>query len=428
MAAGLFEGATGILAEALQHARVSDDTVELLQHPESVLKVSIPVRMDDGSLKTFRGYRVRYNDAKGPTKGGIRYHPDVNVEEVQTLAFWMTVKCAVVDLPYGGGKGGITVDPKQLSMAELERLSRGYINAIADFIGPDVDVPAPDVYTNPLIMGWMMDQYSTIERGLTPAVITGKPIALGGSLGRDTATADGGFFVTQTLRDAVLPGIAAPTAAVQGFGNAGMTMARLLHDAGYKVVAISDSQGGIVKPDGLHVPSVAQVKLESRELRGVYCEGAVCELVEHERISNEELLHLDVDLLVPAALENAITEANVSDVKARMIVELANGPITPGADKALFERGVVVVPDVLANAGGVTVSYFEWVQNRQGFAWTADEVRTRLETRMVTEARRLWDFAQEKSVSLRVAAYAQALERIGDAVDAKGHRETFQPT
>ena len=427
MAAGLFEGATGILAEALQHARVSDDTVELLQHPDSVLKVSIPVRMDDGSLKTFRGYRVRYNDAKGPTKGGIRYHPDVNVEEVQTLAFWMTVKCAVVDLPYGGGKGGITVDPKQLSMAELERLSRGYINAIADFIGPDVDVPAPDVYTNPLIMGWMMDQYSTIERGLTPAVITGKPIALGGSLGRDTATADGGFFVTQTLRDAVLPGIAAPTAAVQGFGNAGMTMARLLHDAGYKVVAISDSQGGIVKPDGLHVPSVAQVKLESRELRGVYCEGAVCELVEHERISNEELLHLDVDLLVPAALENAITEANVSDVKARMIVELANGPISPGADKALRAR-------------------------RRGRPRRAGQRRRRhrLLLRVGPEPPGLrldrrrgphppgdphghrgpppLGLRAGESVSLRVAAYAQALERIGDAVDAKGHRETFQPT
>ena len=425
--ADLFESATGIIDEALKHATVSEDTVERLRHPRSALAVSIPVRMDDGSLKTFQGFRVRYNDVRGPAKGGIRFHPQVSLDEVQTLAFWMTIKCAVVDLPYGGGKGGVIVNPKELSMAELERLSRGYIDGIHDAIGPDIDIPAPDVYTNAMIMGWMMDQYSIIERGRTPAVITGKPLSLGGSLGRDTATAQGGFFVTRTLAPKVLDADP-PTAAVQGFGNAGMIMAELLHAAGYLVVAVSDSQGAIYKADGLHIPSVAKIKRESRALKGVYCEGSVCNVVEHDQITNDELLALDVDLLVPAALENAITEDNVDDVKAKMIVELANGPITPEADHKLHERGIVVVPDVLANAGGVTVSYFEWVQNRQGYAWTAEEVHDRLETRMVTEAERLWGFAEEKGVSLRVAAYAQALERIGEAVDATGHKETFTPS
>jgi glutamate dehydrogenase (NADP+) len=423
--ADLFTGATGIIDEALKHAEVSEDTVERLKHPRSALSVSIPVRMDDGSMKTYEGYRVRYNDVRGPAKGGIRYHPDVDMDEVRTLAFWMTIKCAVVDLPYGGGKGGVTVNPKALSLAELERLSRGYIDAIADAIGPDVDVPAPDVYTNAMIMGWMMDQYSIIKRHRTPDVITGKPLSLGGSLGRDTATADGGFFVTDTLVDKIVSGPGPRTAAVQGFGNAGMTMAELLHEAGWKVVAVSDSQGAIHAADGLHIPSVAKTKRESRALKGVYCEGTVCEVVEHDVISNDELLALDVDLLVPAALENAITEDNVGDVRARMIVELANGPITPTADKFLYDQGVVVVPDVLANAGGVTVSYFEWVQNRQGWQWTADEVRDRLRARMVTEADRLWDVAQTKGISLRVAAYAQALERIGSAVDATGHKDDF---
>jgi glutamate dehydrogenase (NADP+) len=425
--ADLFSGATGIIDEALEHAEVSEDTVERLRHPRSSLAVSIPVRMDDGSLRTFEGFRVRYNDVRGPAKGGIRYHQDVSLEEVKTLAFWMTIKCAVVDLPYGGGKGGVAVDPKALSLAELERLSRGFIDGIADAIGPDIDIPAPDVYTNSMIMGWMMDQYSIINRHRTPAVITGKPLSLGGSLGRDTATADGGYFVTETLVDKVLDADGEPrTAAIQGFGNAGMAMAELLHEGGWKVVAVSDSQGAIYAKDGLHIPSVAKIKRESRDLKGVYCEGSVCEAVDHDVITNDELLALDVDLLVPAALENAITEDNAGDVQARMIVELANGPITPEADKTLHEKGIVIVPDVLANAGGVTVSYFEWVQNRQGYKWTADEVRDRLRERMVTEADRLWDVAEDKGISLRVAAYAQALERIGSAVDATGHKENFQ--
>ncbi|MGH3671558.1 MAG: Glu/Leu/Phe/Val family dehydrogenase, partial [Pseudonocardiaceae bacterium] len=266
------------LGDALHYAQVSDDTLERLRFPKSTLKVSIPVRMDDGALRTFRGYRVRYDDSRGPTKGGIRYHPNVNVDEVSTLAFWMTIKCAVLDLPYGGAKGGITVDPKQLSKFELERLSRGYIDAVADFIGPDVDIPAPDVYTNALIMGWMMDEYSIIRRCHAPAVITGKPLPMGGSKGRATATADGGFDVVEALRGKLLP-TDRPTVAVQGFGNAGATMALLLHEAGYRVVAVSDSQGAIFSGDGLDIPSVKKIKEDSRQLPGVYCEGSVSDLL-----------------------------------------------------------------------------------------------------------------------------------------------------
>jgi glutamate dehydrogenase (NADP+) len=424
MTTSLLGDATVHLEQALAHAKVSEDTVERLEHPKSALKVSIPVRMDDGSLRTFRGYRVRYDDSRGPTKGGIRYHPDVTADEVQTLAFWMTCKCAVVDLPYGGGKGGITVDPKALSQMELERLSRGYIDAIADFIGPDVDVPAPDVYTNQMIMGWMMDQYAIITRKITPGVITGKPLSMGGSLGRASATADGGFDVLQALRPHLLSGDA-PTVAIQGFGNAGATVAQLLFDAGYKVVAVGDSQGAVHAPAGLHIPSVRKIKDESRQLQAVYCEGTVCDLVEHDRITNAELLELDVDVLVPAALENAITAENVDDVKAKVILELANGPVDSKADTVLADRGVTIIPDILANAGGVTVSYFEWVQNRSGHYWTAEEVRSRLRSRMVAETEKLWALRDELGVSLRIAGYVQALRRIGEAVDARGHADHF---
>ena len=417
MSDDLLKDANVHLQAALEHADVSEDTLELLTHPKSTLKVSIPVRMDDGSLETFRGYRVRYDDSRGPTKGGIRYHPQVNIDEVQTLAFWMTCKCAVVGLPFGGGKGGITVDVKALSMTELERLSRGYIDAIADFIGPDVDIPAPDVYTNAQIMGWMMDQYSIIKRELTPAVITGKPIAMGGSLGRDTATADGGFDVLESLREELLPGTAHPTAAVHGFGNAGATIAQLLFDAGYRVVAVSDSRGGIYAKDGLDIPAVRAHKADG---------GSVRDMNGREVIETDAVLELDVDVLVPAALENAITANNVEGVKAKVILELANGPITSEADLALFDRGATVIPDILANAGGVTVSYFEWVQNRNGWYWTRDKVRGELRDRMVAETRSVWDFSRKRDISLRVAGYAHALERIGDAVDAKGHKDLYQ--
>jgi len=421
----LFEGASGRLDAAVRHAEVSEDTLERLRLPKSVLKVSIPVRMDDGTLRTFPGYRVRYDDSRGPTKGGIRFHPGVNVDEVQTLAFWMTFKCAAVDLPFGGGKGGVTVNPKELSQLELERLSRGYVNQIADFIGPDVDVPAPDVYTNAMVMGWMMDQYGIIHRKIEPAVITGKPLSMGGSAGRTSATADGAFDVIVTLREALELG-AQPTVAVQGFGNAGATLAELLHRAGFRVVAVSDSQGAIHRAEGLDAPSVRRVKEETGELRAVSGDGSEPEEVDHEKISGEELLALDVDLLIPAALENAITEENADAVQARAIVEVGNGPVSPEADAILAERGVSVVPDILANAGGVTVSYFEWVQNRSGLYWTLEEVRQRLRARMTSEAERIGALGAEKEIDLRTAAYAHALSRISDAVDAKGSAETFR--
>ena len=347
------------------------------------------------------------------------------MDEVQSLAFWMTFKCAVLNLPFGGAKGGITLNPKALSRMELERLSRGYINAIADFIGPDIDIPAPDVYTNPMIMGWMMDQYSIIQRKITPAVVTGKPISMGGSLGRDTATAMGAFFVIERIMSKLDRNPQETTVAVQGFGNAGSVIADLLSKAGYKVVAVSDSQGAIYAKQGLDIPSIRQYKLSSKGIKAVYCQDTVCNIVEHESLTNEELLALDVDILVPAALENQITEANVHNIKAKYIFEVANGPISSTADEILAEKQVLVVPDILTNAGGVTVSYFEWVQNRSGLYWTIDEVNQKLHQKMVEETEHIWKIAQDLSISMRTAAYIHALNRLGEAINSKGTRDYY---
>ncbi|MBU6229876.1 MAG: Glu/Leu/Phe/Val dehydrogenase [Cyanobacteria bacterium REEB459] len=414
------------LTAALQYVKISADAAERLKAPKASLIVAIPVRMDDGSLRIFQGYRVRYDDTRGPTKGGIRFHPDVNLDQVQSLAFWMTFKCAALNLPLGGAKGGITVNPKELSRLELERLSRGYIDAIADFIGADVDIPAPDMYTNAMIMGWMVDQYSIIARRLSPAVITGKPLSLGGSQGRETATARGAFYVLEAMmaRSGRLP--QHTTVALQGFGNAGSMLARLLFEAGYRVVAVSDSQGGIFLPQGLDIPSIQAFKASSRSLKAVYCEGSVCHLSQaHALISNAELLSLEVDILIPAALENQITADNASQIKARHIFEVANGPITAAADAILDARGIQVFPDILVNAGGVTVSYFEWIQNRNGLYWSIEDVHRRLKTMMVTEADQIWQRAETLKISLRTAAYVHALERLGQALDAKGTREYY---
>ncbi|MGB3401925.1 MAG: Glu/Leu/Phe/Val dehydrogenase [Microcoleaceae cyanobacterium] len=421
----LFEDASRRLEKALKYVNLSEDTIERLKFPKSSLMVSIPVRMDDGSLKMFPGYRVQYDNTRGPTKGGVRYHENVSLDEVTSLAFWMTFKCAVLNLPFGGAKGGITVNPKALSRLELERLTRGYIEAIADFIGPDVDIPAPDVYTNQMIMGWMMDQYSMIRRQLTPGVVTGKPITLGGSLGRDTATATGAFFVLENLMPKFNQVPSQTTVAVQGFGNAGGMVAELLGKAGYKVVAVSDSQGGIYSKNGLDIPSVRQFKQANQSVKAVYCEGSVCNIVEHDVLTNEELLTLDVDILIPAALENQITHENAKDIKAKYIFEVANGPITSAADQILEERGVYVFPDILVNAGGVTVSYFEWVQNRSGLYWTLEEVNQRLKQKMIEETQQIWQLSQEFSVSMRTAAYIHGLNRLGEAINAKGTRDYY---
>jgi len=426
MGGALLSDAERRLEQALKYTTISEDAIESLKYPQASLSVSIPVRMDNGTLKVFQGYRVRYDDTRGPGKGGVRYHPEVTLDEVQSLAFWMTFKCAALSLPFGGAKGGITVNPKALSRMELERLSRGYIDAIADFIGPDVDILAPDVYTNAMIMGWMMDQYSIIRRQISPAVVTGKPITMGGSLGRETATALGAFYVMEAMLPKFDRQPSNTTVAIQGFGNAGAILAELLFRAGYKVVAVSDSQGGIYSKAGLDILSVRQVKESTRKLQAVYCEGSVCQLMaEHEVLTNADLLALDVDVLVPAALENQITAANARDVKARWIFEVANGPIASEADLILEQQGVKVFPDILVNAGGVTVSYFEWVQNRSGLYWPLEEVNQNLQRKMVEEAERIWHLANELAIPLRTAAYVHALTRLGDAISAKGTRDYY---
>jgi glutamate dehydrogenase (NADP+) len=425
MSKSLFTDASSRLERALKYVSISDDAIERLKYPKASLSVSIPVRMDNGTLRIFQGYRVRYDDTRGPGKGGVRYHPNVSIDEVQSLAFWMTFKCALLDLPFGGAKGGITLNPKELSKAELERLSRGYIEGIADFIGPDVDILAPDVYTNEMIMGWMMDQYSIIQRKISPAVVTGKPLTMGGSRGRDTATGTGAFHVIHSLLPKLDKKPANTTVAVQGFGNAGAVVADLLAKAGYQVVAVSDSQGGIYREKGLDIASIRQYKQEHRGITAIYCQDTVCNIMEHQAISNEELLALDVDVLIPAALENQITAENADRVRAKYIFEVANGPTTSEADRILEAKGILVFPDILVNAGGVTVSYFEWVQNRSGLYWRLTEINERLKERMVTEAEKVWSFAQEFDISLRTAAYAHAIERLGEALDAKGTRDYY---
>ena len=421
----IFEDAIGRLDRAFQYAQIDGEAVLKLKHPKSVLQVSIPVRMDDGSLRVFNGYRVRHDDTRGPGKGGIRFHPHVDLDEVKALAFWMTCKCAVVGIPFGGAKGGVTVNPKELSRLELERLSRGFIEQIADFIGPETDVPAPDVYTNAMIMGWMMDEYSKIRRQHTPAVITGKPIQLGGSLGRDDATGRGAYYCIKELEQRRGWQPSEIRVAVQGFGNAGQHVARLLDADGYRIVAVSDSRGSIYSPEGFDVPSLIYMKNSSRQLKAVYCDGSVCESVEADPISNDELLELDVDLLIPAALENQITADNADRIKAPVIVEVANGPTTSEADEVLNSKGTLVVPDILANAGGVTVSYFEWVQNKAGYYWPVDEVHSKLHAIISREFGNVYELMSEHHIDMRTAAYALALQRIGDAIGAQGTMRYF---
>jgi glutamate dehydrogenase (NADP+) len=422
----VFTDALRRLDEVAELIEVDPEVLERLRHPKSVMQVSIPIRLDDGGLTVFEGYRVRYDDTRGPTKGGIRFHPDVDVAEVKALAFWMTIKCAVVGIPYGGGKGGVIVNPKELSRLELERVSRGFVQALHDVIGPETDIPAPDVYTNAMVMGWMADEYSRIARRRVPGAFTGKPIELGGSLGRDDATGRGAYYCIKELERIEGWTPSEVTVAVQGFGNAGQHVAALLHADGYRIVAVSDSQGGIHRPEGFDVPSLAQNKNDTRALRAVYCEGTVCNLVEAENITNEQLLELDVDILIPAALEGVITEENADRIQARTIVEVANGPLTSDGDVILRDKGVTIVPDILANAGGVTVSYFEWVQNRNGLSWTIEEVHERLEVMMQREFGAVHQLAVSLGVDLRRAAYAHALSRLGSAIASQGTQAWFR--
>lgn len=413
------------LDKAFAYADIDAEAIEKLRHPKAILQVSLPIRMDDGSLSIFTGFRVHHDNSRGPTKGGIRFHPGVTLDEVKALAFWMTIKCAIVGIPYGGGKGGVIVDPKLLSRMELERLSRSYINAIADFVGPDKDIPAPDVYTNAMIMGWMMDEYSKIVRQYTPAVITGKPIALGGSQGRDEATGRGAYYCIKQLEKKKNWQPKNIRVAVQGFGNAGQHIASLLHEDGYKIVAVSDSKGGIYSQNGFDVPSLVHIKNSTKKIQAVYCQGSVCETVDATHISNEELLELDVDLLVPAALENQIHSSNAAKIKASVILEVANGPTTLEAEAILSKNGKLVIPDVLANAGGVTVSYFEWVQNKSGFYWPLEEVNTRLKEVMSREFENVYQLMEANQTDMRTAAYIHALNRQAEAVVAQGTQRYF---
>ena len=415
-----FDNAMQQLDKAAALINLDPNIHRVLQRPDRFVEVSIPVKMDDGSVKVFTGFRSQYNNALGVYKGGIRYHPDVSKDEVKALSFWMAIKCAVVNIPMGGGKGGVIVHPKDLSEGELERLSRGYMKKVWPILGSDKDVPAPDVYTNATIMNWMRDEFEKIIGRPDPGVITGKSVAQGGSEGRVTATAQGGVYCVRELVKKLDWQPSETTVAVQGFGNVGAYTAKILHRLGYKIVAVSDSQGGIYRPQGLDPDSIDKVKQESRQLKAVYCEGSVCEMVEHEKISNRQLLELPVDLLIPAALESQITSENAADIKAKAIVELANGPTTPEADEILKDRGIIVVPDVLANAGGVTVSYFEWEQNVKGEHWLEAAVAAKLEPIMVNGFNEIWNFKKMKDVTMRTAAFALAVERIAAAMKRRG--------
>ncbi|BBN81163.1 glutamate dehydrogenase [Pseudoalteromonas sp. A25] len=399
--------------------------LEALSQPQSTLTSHIAIRKDNGSTAYFKAYRCRYNDLLGPTKGGIRFHQDADQSEVEALALWMTLKCAVVGVPFGGAKGAVTVDPKKLSPMELERLARAYIRAKADFIGPQLDIPAPDVYTNARIMGWMMDEYEKITRTKCPAVITGKPIAFGGSLGRDSATGRGAFLCIEALARKLGWDAKEKTVAIQGFGNGGYHCAKLLQDAGFKVVAVSDSKGGIYSKQGLDIESVYSEKQRSNTLKAVYCQHSVCEDVEHTRINNEELLALQVDILVPAALAGVINAKNVSQIQAQYIVEIANGPITAEVDGQLKEQGTHVIPDILANAGGVIVSYFEWCQNRQGEAWPEEKVYDKLAAYINSAFERAWQRYQQHDDSMRVVVYKLALQQLTEALEAHGTADYF---
>jgi glutamate dehydrogenase len=406
----LYYSTQTVIQEALTKLGYNSEMYELLKEPIRLLTVRIPVRMDDGTVKVFTGYRSQHNDAVGPTKGGVRFHPDVDEAEVKALSIWMSLKCGITNLPYGGGKGGIICDPRKMSFRELERLSRGYVRAISQIVGPTKDIPAPDVYTNSQIMAWMMDEYSRLREFDSPGFITGKPLVLGGSHGRETATARG---VTICINEAVKKigkELQGARVVIQGFGNAGSYLAKFMHDAGAKVVAVSDVYGGVYDPDGLDINYL----LDRRDSFGTFSQ------LFNDTISNKELLELDCDILVPAAISNQITVENAANIKASIIVEAANGPTTLEATKILTERGILLVPDILASAGGVTVSYFEWVQNNQGYYWTEEEVMEKLEKVMIRSFDTIYQLAQTHQVDMRLAAYMVGIKKVAEASRFRG--------
>ena len=401
------------LLNACEALGLGPGVYERFKEPQRVVIVSIPIEMDSGECRSFIGYRCQHTDVLGPTKGGIRYHPAVTLDEVKALAMWMTFKCSLLSLPYGGGKGGVVCNPKELSRGELERLSRGYIRAIADNIGPEKDIPAPDVYTNSQIMGWMMDEYSKIRGYYSPGVITGKPLVIGGSLGRTEATARGCVYTIQEAARKLSIDLESATAVIQGFGNAGSFVAKFLSEIGVKIVGVSDSKGSAYNPQGLDVRALVKFKEET---------GSVLGFPGSENVPEEDFLALPCDILVPAALENVITGKVAERIQAKVVAEAANGPTTPNGDKVLLERGIFVIPDILANAGGVTVSYFEWVQNLTQLSWTEEEVNARLKRSMVEAFEKMYAVytQQNNNKTPRLAAYMVALQRIVDAARARG--------
>ncbi|API90431.1 MULTISPECIES: Glu/Leu/Phe/Val family dehydrogenase [Virgibacillus] len=399
-----------VVKTALEKLGYPDEVFELFKDPVRMMTVRIPVRMDDGSIKVFTGYRAQHNDAVGPTKGGVRFHPDVTEKEVKALSIWMSLKAGIVNLPYGGGKGGIVCDPREMSFRELEGLSRGYVRAISQIVGPTKDIPAPDVFTNSQIMAWMMDEYSRIDEFNSPGFITGKPIVLGGSHGRESATAKG---VTICINEAAKKrglDVKGARVIVQGFGNAGSFLSKFLYDAGAKVVGISDAYGALYDSDGLDIDYL----LDRRDSF-----GTVTKLFNNT-ITNQELLEMDCDILVPAAVENQITEENAHNIKASIVVEAANGPTTMEGTKILTERGILLVPDVLASAGGVTVSYFEWVQNNQGYYWSEEEIDEKLHETMIKAFNSIYNTAETRRVDMRLAAYMIGVRKMAEASRFRG--------
>ena len=402
-----YDAALKQLDIAAEKLNLDPSVREILKHPMRVLIVNIPVAMDDGGIRVFTGYRVQYNDALGPTKGGIRYHPDLTLDEVTALAAWMTWKTAVTGLPLGGGKGGIRCNPKEMSKAELERLTRGYTRAIARFIGPFTDVPAPDVYTTAEMMAWIMDEYSEIVGYGAFGVVTGKPINVGGSRGRNEATSRGLMYTVVEAAKSKGINLKGATVAVQGYGNVGYNAARLLHEIGCKIIAVSDSKGGAFNPDGLDPEGVSEHKNKT---------SCVVDYPSSSFITNEQLLELECDVLIPAALESQITAVNAANVKAKIVAEGANGPVTPEADEILFKKRIFAIPDILANSGGVIVSYFEQVQNQMNYYWTEEEVRVRLEEAITKAFNDVLSMSKQHNVNMRVAAYMLAVKRVADAL------------
>lgn len=413
----LFENTLKQIRKASALMNLPSNVEAVLSHPERIIEVSLPVVMDDGHLRVFQAFRVQHNSIRGPYKGGIRYHPQVDMDEVKALSTWMTMKCAVVGIPLGGAKGGIVMDPKTLSARELEAVTREYARAMTPFIGPEIDVPAPDVYTNSQIMAWIADEYSKIKGHNVLGVVTGKAIETGGSLGRDTATSQGGVYIIEEYLKSVGKNAAGLTVAVQGFGNAGSHVARLLKALGMKVIAISDSKSALHCEDGMDPDAAIVCKAEKGQVGECTPVGAKCDI-----ISNETLLTLPCDILVLSALENQVRVDNADKVQAKLIVELANGPVTPEADEILARKGIPVLPDILANAGGVTVSYFELVQNQMNYYWSAEEVQAKLKPIMVNAWKDVHGNAEKFKCTYREAAFITALKKLEAAITMRRGR------